>query len=65
MFPPSCILLVGLLGKITIAQEPAAAKPPSAKPSATPLYKNPNAAIEDRVNDLIGRMTIQEKVGQM
>lgn len=31
----------------------------------TPLYKNPNAPIEDRVNDLIGRMTLEEKVAQM
>lgn len=36
-----------------------------AKPSPTPLYKNPNAPIEDRVNDLIGRMTVEEKVAQM
>ncbi|KIJ33408.1 glycoside hydrolase family 3 protein [Sphaerobolus stellatus SS14] len=35
------------------------------KPTSTPLYKNPNAAIEDRVNDLIGRMTVQEKVSQI
>lgn len=30
-----------------------------------PIYKNPNAAIEDRVNDLLPRMTIDEKVSQM
>lgn len=30
-----------------------------------PLYKDPNAKIEDRVNDLLGRMTIEEKVAQM
>lgn len=30
-----------------------------------PLYKNPSAPIEDRVNDLISRMTLEEKVGQM
>ncbi|KAK3442051.1 hypothetical protein EUGRSUZ_B02287 [Eucalyptus grandis] len=29
------------------------------------VYKDPNAAIEDRVNDLLSRMTLQEKVGQM
>ena len=32
---------------------------------STPLYKNPSEKIEDRVNDLLGRMTIQEKVAQM
>lgn len=31
----------------------------------TPLYKNPNAAIEDRVNDLLPRMSVQEKVAQL
>ncbi|KAK8515134.1 hypothetical protein V6N12_001293 [Hibiscus sabdariffa] len=29
------------------------------------VYKNPNAPIEDRVKDLVSRMTLQEKVGQM
>jgi hypothetical protein len=30
-----------------------------------PTYKNPKAAIQDRVNDLLKRMTLQEKVAQM
>ncbi len=29
------------------------------------VYKNPEAPIEDRVEDLLGRMTLEEKVGQM
>lgn len=29
------------------------------------LYKNPNAPIEKRVNDLLKRMTIEEKAGQL
>jgi beta-glucosidase len=32
---------------------------------ARPLYKNPNAPIDDRVRDLLGRMTLEEKVAQM
>ncbi len=28
-------------------------------------YKNPDAAIEDRVEDLLSRMTIEEKFGQV
>lgn len=28
-------------------------------------YKNPNAAIPDRVRDLLGRMTVEEKVAQL
>ena len=30
-----------------------------------PLYKNPKASVEARVNDLLSRMTLEEKVGQM
>ena len=30
-----------------------------------PIYKNPKASIEQRVNDLLSRMTFEEKVGQM
>lgn len=30
-----------------------------------PLYKNAKAPIEDRVNDLLGRMAVNEKVGQL
>ncbi len=32
---------------------------------APPLYKNPRAPIADRVRDLLGRMTLEEKVMQM
>ncbi|WP_223654196.1 glycoside hydrolase family 3 N-terminal domain-containing protein [Hymenobacter psoromatis] len=35
-----------------------------ARPSP-PLYKNPRAPIADRVRDLLGRMTLEEKVMQM
>ncbi|MGH2648959.1 MAG: glycosyl hydrolase, partial [Ginsengibacter sp.] len=31
----------------------------------TPAYLNPSLSIEARVNDLISRMTLEEKVGQM
>ena len=30
-----------------------------------PLYKNPKATVEQRVDDLLRRMTLEEKVGQM
>ncbi|OJD40528.1 glycoside hydrolase family 3 protein [Diplodia corticola] len=30
-----------------------------------PLYKNPSAPVEDRVQDLLSRMTVQEKVAQL
>ncbi|MFD1768596.1 glycoside hydrolase family 3 N-terminal domain-containing protein [Sphingobacterium suaedae] len=34
-------------------------------PAQTLPYKNSRLPIEDRVNDLIGRMTVEEKVGQL
>ncbi|KAF9530879.1 glycoside hydrolase [Crepidotus variabilis] len=33
--------------------------------ASTPVYKNPKATIEDRVNDLLPRMTVAEKVAQI
>ncbi|KIJ31722.1 glycoside hydrolase family 3 protein [Sphaerobolus stellatus SS14] len=68
MLPPVLVvpLVVYLLfGSSNAADATAAASSTKPKPTSTPLYKNPNAAIEDRVNDLIGRMTVQEKVSQI
>jgi beta-glucosidase len=36
-----------------------------AQKKEVPLYKNPKAAVPERVKDLLGRMTIEEKVGQL
>ena len=35
------------------------------KDGSLPVYKSPVAKIEDRVSDLLARMTIEEKVSQM
>ncbi|HXY40023.1 MAG TPA: hypothetical protein VEQ10_10145, partial [Vicinamibacteria bacterium] len=32
---------------------------------ATPPYRNPRLSVEERVNDLVFRMTLEEKVGQL
>jgi beta-glucosidase len=37
----------------------------AAVPNFTPVYKDPHAAVEARVEDLLGRMTLEEKVAQM
>ena len=39
--------------------------PPPAKLQSLPPYKNPNLPIDVRVNDLVSRMTLEEKVSQM
>ena len=44
------------------AVAPAAA---SAQAVGRPIYKNPSAPIQDRVRDLLGRMTLEEKAAQM
>ena len=38
---------------------------PTAKTQSPPVYKNPNLPLETRVNDLVSRMTLEEKVLQM
>lgn len=35
------------------------------KDGSLAVYKNPTASIEDRVNDLLPRMTLEEKVSQL
>ena len=37
----------------------------SAAPDSIAKYKNPNLPIEDRVADLLSRMTLEEKIGQI
>ena len=36
-----------------------------AKSDKTPLYKNSSFPVEQRVEDLLSRMSLEEKVGQM
>lgn len=36
-----------------------------AQPQTTPPYKNPSLPIDQRVNDLVSRMTLEEKISQM
>jgi beta-glucosidase len=44
---------------------PALILAPALWSQTTPLYKNPDAPLEKRVEDLLSRMTLEEKVSQM
>src|ERR1700719_947511 len=46
--------IIGVIGAFTSG----VAQPP-------PIYKDPNAAIEKRIDDLVSRMTLEEKVSQL
>jgi beta-glucosidase len=60
MLPSTITRLCGFaVGMALINHAPAAAQ------TAQPLYKNPGAPVEARVEDLLGRMTLEEKVAQM
>lgn len=50
----------GLAGSLLLAQLVA-----SATSKSTPLYKDPKASVDDRVKDLLGRMTIEDKMAQL
>ncbi|QRW14954.1 glycoside hydrolase family 3 protein [Ceratobasidium sp. AG-Ba] len=51
---------------LTASMPVALAQGSSPKPPAgAPLYKSPNAPIDDRVKDLLSRMTIEDKVAQI
>src|ERR1044071_8750520 len=55
-----------LAGAAAFAAVPAAwlsAPPPAA--AQTPPYKDPTQPIATRVNDLLSRMSLDEKIGQM
>ena len=51
-------LLSAVIGVLCANGVPAA-------PGAAPVYKDPHAAVEARVEDLLSRMTLEEKVAQM
>ena len=52
---------LGLLASTSLA----AATPAMAAKKGGPLYKDATAPIDLRVRDLLGRMTLEEKVGQI
>ena len=49
----------------TSTLSPSLTERPAASKEKTPLYKDINASIEDRVEDLLSKMTLAEKAGQI
>ncbi|MEC3978120.1 glycoside hydrolase family 3 protein [Amycolatopsis sp. H20-H5] len=56
--PAQTVLLAGLLLAGTALAPMASATP-------SPVYKNPHASVSARVNDLLKRMSLDDKIGQM
>jgi beta-glucosidase len=76
MHKPLSALLLGLLTACTASQPPAqtstASRPPATETApaaavdpATLPFRNPDLPIDQRVDDLVGRLTLAEKVSQM
>src|ERR1700719_4870425 len=67
------ILCLTLFYSISLAAQSKSSKPSAAQEKSTkaapaedtPKYKNAALAIDDRVADLLSRMTLEEKVGQI
>lgn len=47
------LLLLGLLSGLSLSQD------------EKPRYKDPSVPVEERVTDLLGRMTLEEKMSQL
>src|SRR5215471_9769557 len=62
ILPRSLPCLILLCSISLMAQDKA---PKAAASDNTPKYKNPNLPIDDRVADLLSRMTLEEKIGQI
>jgi beta-glucosidase len=57
---PALIIMLFLMGLILLS-----GSGPQAKKPEKPLYLDPGQPLDKRVEDLLGRMTLEEKIGQM
>jgi len=60
---PRAAIIIGAALMVCVAH--ASAQQPQSSLAATPLYRQADAPIESRIDDLIGRMTLEEKVRQL
>lgn len=62
----SLLLLVLILLTACLTRAPAASSGPTSTPSLAPaIFPDPSQPVEARVDDLLARMTLDEKIGQM
>jgi len=63
--PALIVLVAALLALLLVASPPGRAAPRGAAKAQAATYLNAAAPMRDRVSDLLSRMTLAEKVGQM
>ena len=54
-----------LTGGLLLAATSLVFAAPQSESLKNAVYKDPNASIDDRVADLLSRMTLDEKIGQL
>src|SRR5258708_22743149 len=62
---PQRTLLMQLFACLALLCVTASGQGKAAQADNMPPYRNPTLAIDDRVADLLSRMTLEEKVGQL
>src|SRR5262245_56226495 len=62
---PPLLLVVAAAGVLLRKEMSAEGAPPAAASSARPPYRDPAQPLDRRVADLLGRMTLAEKVAQL
>lgn len=58
-------LLISFAGVLLFCSIPIQAQNAKSRTFTTPIYRQPNAPVEERVDDLLARMTLAEKVRQL
>lgn len=58
-------LLLALATLTCFSTGPIHAQQPTSSAKAIPIYRQPNAPVEERIDDLLRRMTLQQKVRQL
>lgn len=64
-FKPVPALIFLLLVLLTMMCQESAKNPAANGNPPDPIYTDPTYPVEERVNDLLSRMTLEEKIGQM